>query len=166
MHKILKKQAIFADRASRGLKLERIYRELYEPEYYLQAYGRIYRNRGAMTPGVDGGTADGTSLELFRSIIASLKDGTFDWKPARRIYIPKRNGKLRPLGLPGWTDKLVQEVMRSILEPYFEARFRDSSHGFRPDRGCHTALTACSKRFRGCSWFIEGDIKGCFDSAS
>ncbi|WP_152053746.1 reverse transcriptase/maturase family protein [Tautonia marina] len=164
MHRILKKRAILADRASRGLKLERVYRELYEPEYYLQAYGKIYRNRGAMTPGVDGGTADGTSLELFRAIITSLKDGSFDWRPAKRIYIPKRNGKLRPLGLPGWTDKIVQEVMRSILEPYFEARFRDSSHGFRPDRGCHTALTACAKRFRGCSWFIEGDIKGCFDN--
>jgi group II intron reverse transcriptase/maturase len=164
MHGILKKQAIFADRARRGLKLERVYRELYEPEHYLQAYGKIYRNRGAMTPGVDGGTADGTSLGTFRSIIASLGDGSFDWKPTKRIYIPKKNGKLRPLGLPGWTDKIVQEVMRSILEPYFEAKFRDSSHGFRPGRGCHTALTACSKRFRGCSWFIEGDIKGCFDN--
>lgn len=164
MHRILKKQAIFADRATRGLKLERVYRELYEPGYYLQAYGKIYRNRGAMTPGVDGRTADGTSLETFRAIIASLKDGTFDWKPARRVYIPKKNGKLRPLGLPSWTDKIVQEVMRSILEPYFEAKFRDDSHGFRPDRGCHTALTACSKRFRGSSWFIEGDIKGCFDN--
>lgn len=164
MHKILKKQAIFADRATRGLKLERVYRELYELEYYLQAYGKIYRNRGAMTPGVDGGTADGTSLDTFREIITSIKDGSFDWKPAKRIYIPKKNGKLRPLGLPSWTDKIVQEVMRSILEPYFEAKFRDSSHGFRPDRGCHTALTACSKRFRGCSWFIEGDIKGCFDN--
>src|SRR4051812_31925513 len=83
MHGILKKRAIFADRASRGLKLERVYRELYEPEHYLQAYGKIYRNRGAMTPGVDGGTADGTSLGTFRSIIASLEDGSFDWKPTK-----------------------------------------------------------------------------------
>ena len=83
-----------------GLKLERVYRELYEPERYLQAYGKIYRNRGAMTPGVDGGTADGTSLGAFRSIIASLGDGSFDWKPTKRIYIPKENGA-RPLGSPG-----------------------------------------------------------------
>jgi len=104
------------------------------------------------------------SVKKMERIILTLQDGSFQWAPTKRIYIPKKNGKTRPLGLPTWTDKLVQEVIRSILEPYFEAKFRDSSHGFRPDRGCHTALAHCKRKFKGANWFIEGDIKGCFDN--
>src|SRR5262245_3045250 len=159
MHNTLRKNLIFIDRGRRNLKLERVYRELYDEERYLQCYGRLYPNEGAMTPGVTKETADGMSLEKIRRIIQSLRDGTFAWKPTKRVYIPKRNGKMRPLGLPTWTDKLVQDVMRSILEPYYESRFRDCSHGFRPDRGCHTALQTCRTAFRGAIWFIEGDIK-------
>jgi group II intron reverse transcriptase/maturase len=164
MHNTRRKDAIHEERGRRGLKLERLYRELYDLDRYLQAYGKLYRNDGAMTPGVTPETVDGTSVEKMKRIIQSLQDGSFAWRPAKRIYIPKKNGKTRPLGLPTWTDKLVQEVTRSLLEPYFEAKFRDSSHGFRPNRGCHTALQACKKKFRGASWFIEGDIKGCFDN--
>jgi group II intron reverse transcriptase/maturase len=164
MHNTLRKNLVFIDRGRRNLKLERVYRELYDEERYLQCYGRLYPNEGAMTPGVTTETVDGMSLEKIRLIIQSLREGTFAWKPTKRVYIPKRNGKMRPLGLPTWTDKLVQDVMRSILEPYYESRFRDCSHGFRPDRGCHTALQACRKSFRGAVWFIEGDIKGCFDN--
>jgi group II intron reverse transcriptase/maturase len=164
MHRTQRKDAVHEERGRRGLKLERLYRELYDMDRFLQAYGKLYRNDGVMTPGVTPETVDGMSVEKVELIIEALRDGSFGWMPTKRIYIPKKNGKMRPLGLPTWSDKLVQEVIRSLLEPYFEARFRDSSHGFRPNRGCHTALQACKKKFRGANWFIEGDIKGCFDN--
>jgi group II intron reverse transcriptase/maturase len=164
MHKTQRKDVIHAGRGRLGLKLERVYRELYDLNRFMQAYAKLYRNNGAMTPGVTDETVDGMSKDKMKAIILSLQDGTFQWTPTKRVYIPKRNGKKRPLGLPTWTDKLIQEVIRSILEPYFEARFRDGSHGFRPERGCHTALADCKKKFRGANWFIEGDIKGCFDN--
>jgi len=164
MHNTRRKDAIHEDRGRQGLKLERLYRELYDLDRYLQAYGKLYRNDGAMTPGVTPETVDGTSVEKMQLIIQSLRDGSFGWMPTKRIYIPKKNGKMRPLGLPTRSDKLVQEVIRSLLEPYFEAKFKDNSHGFRPNRGCHTALQTCKQKFRGASWFIEGDIKGCFDN--
>src|SRR5205814_724227 len=120
----------------------------------------IRANHGAMTPGVTAETVDGMSLDKIRRIIETLRDGTFAWASVRRIYIPKRNGKLRPLGLPTWTDKLLQEVIRSMLAAYYEPQFCDCSHGFRPGRGCHTALAAVQRSFTGMAWFIEGDIKG------
>jgi group II intron reverse transcriptase/maturase len=159
-----RKDAIHTDRGRRNLKLERVYRELYDLDRFLQAYAKLYSNNGAMTPGVTNETVDGMTVDKIKAIILSLQDGSFSWKPTKRVYIPKKNGKKRPLGLPTWTDKLVQEVIRSILEPYFEAKFKDSSHGFRPERGCHTALAACKQKFKGANWFIEGDIKGCFDN--
>jgi len=164
MHITRHKDAILQGRGERGLKLERVYRELYDLDRYQRAYAKLYVNAGAMTPGTTPETVDGMSVDKMKMIILSLQDGSFQWKPAKRIYIPKKNGKKRPLGLPTWTDKIVQEVIRSILEPYFEAKFRDSSHGFRPDRGCHTALARCKQKFKGANWFIEGDIKGCFDN--
>jgi len=164
MHKILKKLDIFTDRGSRGLPLERLYRELYNQDFFLMAYAKIRANDGAMTPGVTKETVDGMSVAKIDRIIETLRDDTFAWSPTRRTYIPKKNGKLRPLGLPTWTDKLLQEVIRMILEAYYEPQFLDCSHGFRPGRGCHTALTQVQSRFTGATWFIEGDIKGCFDN--
>jgi len=164
MHITRHKDAIHMERGKRGLRLERVYRELYDLDRFQRAYAKLYVNAGAMTPGTTPETVDGMSVEKMKNIILSLQDGSFQWKPTKRIYIPKKNGKKRPLGLPTWTDKLVQEVIRSILEPYFEAKFRDSSHGFRPDRGCHTALARCKQKFKGANWFVEGDIKGCFDN--
>ncbi|MES2789248.1 MAG: reverse transcriptase domain-containing protein [Planctomycetota bacterium] len=164
MHKILKKLDIFADRGSRGLPLERLYRELFNPEFFLKAYAKIRANDGAMTPGVTEETVDGMSVAKIHRIIETIRDGTFAWSPTRRTYIPKKDGKRRPLGLPTWTDKLLQEVIRMILEAYYEPQFLEFSHGFRPGRGCHTALTQVQSRFTGATWFIEGDIKGCFDN--
>jgi group II intron reverse transcriptase/maturase len=135
-----------------------------DEDLFLAAYGRLYKNQGSLTPGITDETVDGMSLERIATLIKELDEGTFEWTPVRRVYIPKGNGKMRPLGIPTWKDKLVQEVMRMILEAYFEPQFRNSSHGFRPHRGCHTALTSIRKYWSGTKWFIEGDIKGCFDN--
>src|SRR6266536_4412179 len=151
------------DRGTRGLKVHDLYRQLYNPQLYLRAYGRIYSNDGAMTKGVNDDTVDGMSLNTIKEIIESLKAGTFRWTPVRRTYIAKKNGKKRPLGLPTWTDKLLQEVIRSLLEAYYEPQFSEASHGFRPHRGCHTALSQIEHTWKGTHWFIEGDIKACFD---
>jgi group II intron reverse transcriptase/maturase len=156
--------SIIRDRGSKGLPLEDIYRQLYNPELYRIAYGKIYRNHGALTPGVTEETVDGMSLEKIQVIIDALREERYGWSPARRVHIAKKNStKKRPLGLPTWSDKLLQEVLRMILEAYFEPQFSDHSHGFRPNRGCHTALTAIRRKWAGTTWFIEGDISQCFD---
>lgn len=149
---------------SQRLPLTRVYRSLYSEDLFLTAYAKIYRNQGALTPGTKDDTADGMSLQRIRKLIAALRAERFRFRPTRRTYIPKRKGGTRPLGMPNFSDKLVQEVLRLLLEAYYEPRFRDSSHGFRPERGCHTALLSIKQRFRGTAWFIEGDIKGCFDT--
>ena len=157
--------AIIHDRGKRGLPLEDVYRQLYNPDLFLQAYGKIYRNTGAMTKGTTPETADGMSEEKIRGIIALLREEKYRWTPVRRVLIEKKNStKKRPLGIPTWSDKLVQEVMRSILEAYYEPQFDAHSHGFRPARGCHTALREIYRTWHGTTWFIEGDIKGCFDN--
>ncbi|MGP2441305.1 reverse transcriptase domain-containing protein [Streptomyces sp. JW3] len=154
---------VIRERGRRGLPLERLYRQLFNPQLYLAAYGKLYSNAGAMTPGVTGETADGMSLEKIGVIIESVRNERYRWSPARRIYIPKRNGKRRPLGLPVWSDKLLAEVVRMLLNAYYDVQFSDHSHGFRPLRGCHTALNEIVDTWTGSSWFIEGDITQCFD---
>ena len=148
---------------AKRIPLDRIYRHLYNPDMYLLAYDRIGRHPGSMTPGVDGNTADGTRLETFEHIIGLMREERYYFKPVKRVYIPKRNGRRRPLGLPRYADKLVQAVLKLMLEAYYEPIFRQSSHGFRPGRGCHTALTHVQRRFQGSVWFIEGDIRACFE---
>jgi group II intron reverse transcriptase/maturase len=155
---------VLRERGRRGLPLEELYRQLFNPQLYLLAYGRIYANDGAMTPGVTGETVDGMSLGKIGRVIDALRHERFRWSPVRRVHIPKRNGGRRPLGLPGWTDKLVAEVVRLLLEAYYEPRFHDTSHGFRPRRGCHTALRKIADTWQGTAWFIEGDIADCFGS--
>src|SRR5262245_28777356 len=155
---------IYRKRGAKGLPLERVYRHLFDPELYLRAYGKISRNAGAMTKGATGETVDGMKLQKVHAIIELLKNERYVWTPTRRTEIPKANGKTRPLGIPTWSDKLVQEVVRMLLEPYYEQRFSDRSHGFRPNRGCHSALREVREKWSGTVWFIEGDIKGCFDN--
>ena len=128
------------------------------------AYGKFYSNAGAMTPGVSEETVDGMSLAKIGAIIGALRAERYRWQPVKRIYIPKKSGKQRPLGLPTWSDKLVAEVVRLLLEAYYEPQFSDRSHGFRPGRGCHTALSEVVETWKGTHWFIEGDISDCFGS--
>lgn len=144
----------------------RLYRYLLRPDLYYIAYQKLYANQGAGTQGVNHDTADGFSKEKIANIIAALSDGSYTPKPVRRKYVSKKNNskKQRPLGIPTFTDKLVQEVLRMILEAIYEPIFSKHSHGFRPNKSCHTALRFLKKDFTGITWFIEGDIKGCFDN--
>ena len=152
-------------RGRRGLPCDELYRQLFNPALFLMSWGRIYANDGAMTPGACGETADGMSLAKIGRIIDSLRHERYRFQPARRVYIPKKSSrKLRPLGLPSWSDKLVGEVVRILLEAYYEPQFSGRSHGFRPGRGCHTALTEIAETWKGTTWFIEGDIADCFGS--
>ncbi|HZE33257.1 MAG TPA: reverse transcriptase domain-containing protein [Actinoallomurus sp.] len=155
---------VLRERGRSGLPLERLYRQLFNPDLYLRAYGRLYSNHGAMTPGACGETADGMSMAKIGRIIDALRHERYRFQPVARVYIPKKNGKRRPLGLPSWSDKLIGEVVRLLLEAYYEPRFSDHSHGFRPQRGCHTALSKISDTWTGTTWFIEGDISDCFGS--
>jgi group II intron reverse transcriptase/maturase len=155
---------VIRERGRRRLPLENLYRQLYNRDLFLHAYGRLYRNAGALTPGATPETVDGMSLDKIDAIIDALRQERYQWTPVRRTYIPKKSGKLRPLGLPTWSDKLLQEGIRLLLEAYYEPQFSPHAHGFRPDRGCHTALGEITKSWRGVKWFIEGDISQCFDS--
>ena len=148
----------------RGLPLERLYRQLFNKELFLLAYGRIYSNKGAMTPGVSRETVDGMSLAKIDMIIEALRSESYRWSAARRVYIPKKNGKTRPLGMPPWSDKLVAEVVRMLLDAYYDVRFSDRSHGFRTGRGCHTALDEVVSVWKGTHWFVEGDLADYFGS--
>jgi group II intron reverse transcriptase/maturase len=154
---------VLRERGRRGLPCDELYRQLFNPHLYLLAYGRLYSNDGAMTAGADGETVDDMSLGKIGRIIDALRHERYRFSPVRRVYIEKKNGKLRPLGLPSWSDKLVGEVIRLLLEAYYEPQFSDRSHGFRPRRGCHTALTEVAVAWTGTTWFIEGDIARCFD---
>ncbi|MGA2013948.1 MAG: reverse transcriptase domain-containing protein [Solirubrobacteraceae bacterium] len=154
---------VLRERGRKGLPLEGIYRQLFNPQLYLLAYGRIYSNKGAMTSGPDAETADGMTMGKIERIIDAVRHERYRFRPVRRRYIPKKDGKQRPLGLPSWSDKLLGEVIRLLLEAYYEPQFSDHSHGYRPGRGCHSALGEVARTWTGTSWFIEGDISQCFD---
>jgi group II intron reverse transcriptase/maturase len=156
--------AVLRERGRRGLPCDELYRQMFNKELYLLAYGNVYSNKGAMTPGAGGETADGMSEAKISQIIELMRYERYRFAPVRRVWIPKKNGKLRPLGLPPWSDKLVGEVVRLLLEAYYEPQFSGRSHGFRKGRGCHTALREIQATWSGTVWFIEGDISDCFGS--
>src|SRR5256886_12484299 len=155
---------IVRERGKRGLPLEDVYRMLYNPDLYLRAYARLYKNKGAMTQGATAETVDAMSLAKIERLINDIRHERHRWTPVRRVHIPKKKGGQRPLGLPTWKDKLLQEVMRSILEAYYEPQMSPHSHGFRPGRGCHTALREVQAKWTGPRWFVEGDIAKFFDT--
>lgn len=142
----------------------RLYRYLLREDVYMMAYKNLYANQGAATKGIDNDTADGFGKKYINKIISELSSGTYEPKPVRRTHIPKKNGSTRPLGIPSFKDKIVQDIIRMYLEAIYEPVFSERSHGFRPNRSCHSALQQISKGFNGIKWFIEGDIKGCFDN--
>ena len=158
--------SIIQARGERGLPLERVYRLLFTRDLYLRAYARLYPNKGALTCGVTPETVDAMSLAKIDRLIDDVRHERHRWTPVRRVHIPKANGKTRPLGIAAWKDKLLQEVMRQILEAYYEPTFSDHAHGFRPGRGCHTALREIQVTWTGTRWFIEGDLAAYFDTIS
>lgn len=145
-------------------KFERLYRLLFNENLYALAYQMMSKKTGNMTKGTDGKTISGLSIKRIQSIIDKLRDESYHPHPAKRIYIPKKNGKQRPLGIPSFEDKLVQKVIQMILESIYEGSFEKCSHGFRPHRSCHTAMASIMEGFDGTRWFVEGDIKGFFDN--
>ncbi len=148
---------------SENYTFDRLYRNLFNQDFFIRAYATIYAKEGNMTPGTDGKTIDGFGYHLIEELIEQLKDKRYYPNPVRRTYIPKkRSNKMRPLGIPSFQDKLVQEIVRQILEAIYEPLFKDSSHGFRVSRSCHTALYQIKNKCKGANWFIEGDIKGFF----
>jgi group II intron reverse transcriptase/maturase len=155
---------VLRERGGQGLPCDELYRQMFNKSLYLLAYGRIYSNQGAMTPGACDETADGMSEAKIEVIIAAMRGERYRFAPVRRVLIPKKNGESRPLGLPSWSDKLVGEVVRLLLEAYYEPSFSGHSHGFRKGRGCHTALREIQKAWSGTTWFIEGDISDCYGS--
>ncbi len=157
---------VLRERGRKGLPCNELYRQMFNNSLYLLAYGNIYSNKGAMTPGACDETADGMSEAKIDEIIDRLRHERYRFAPVRRVYIPKKNGKLRPLGLPSWSDKLVGEVVRLLLEAYYEPQFSGRSHGFRKNRGCHTALRDVQNTWTGTVWFVEGDISDCFGKIS
>lgn len=147
------------------IPVRKVYRRLRDRELFLSAYGKLYANKGAMTPGIETNkSVDGMSLDRIDAIIEQLAAGTYQWTPVKRKNIPKKDGRKRPIGIPAWEDKLLQEVIRMVLEAYYEPQFSSNSHGFRPNHGCHTALRNIETTLNGTVWFIEGDIKGCFEN--
>ncbi len=166
LDRLIKKLELLEKVTVTGRKITELHHVMNYPEIWYEAYANIYSNKGAMTAGIDEDTLDGMSHKRIKKIIKDLSEGTYRCKPVRRVYIPKKNGKLRPLGIPSGTDKMVQEVCKTILERIYEPIFLDYSHGFRPNRSCHTALEQVKRIWSGSKWFIEFDIKGFFDNMS
>jgi retron-type reverse transcriptase len=132
---------IIQDRGKRQLPLDDVYRQLYNPDMYLRSYAKLYKNKGAMTPGITEETVDGMSMAKIAKIIEAIRQEKWQWTPVRRVLKDKPKGGKRPLGMPIWSDKVGQDIVRSLLEAYYEPQFSTHSHGFRPKRGCQTALT-------------------------
>lgn len=146
------------------LRFDRLYRVLCDEAWLTTAWERIRQNKGSKTAGVDGQTKDDVDAILIRNLATKLKAERYEPTPVRRVHIPKAGGKRRPLGIPTIRDRIVQSALKMLLEPIWEADFRDCSHGFRPGRSCHTALNRVAIRFPRTAWVIEGDIKGCYDT--
>lgn len=143
-------------------KYERLYRILFNKDLYYKAIAKIYKNQVSGTKGMDDETADGFGEERIEKVINLLKDESYHPKPVRRTYIPKKNSKLRPLGIPSFTDRIIQEICRMIIDTIYEPTFSDSSHGFREGKSCHSALNEIQMTYPGVNWFIEGDIRNYF----
>jgi group II intron reverse transcriptase/maturase len=147
---------------------KQLYRMLYSRDFFIYAYEKLKINKGAMTSGISPkSNVDGMSIHIIDQLIAKLRDESYQPKPARRVYIPKANGKSRPLGIPCFEDKLVQKCVEVILTCIYngdhQPSFSEHSYGFRPNLGCHNALKYMNTAFNGCIWIIKADVKAFFD---
>ncbi len=158
------KGCLIANFATVPYPVRNLYKIACEPGLWLQAYVNIRANAGALTQGVSTDTIDGFSIERAEKLAKTLRSREYVAKPVRRVQIPKKDGKTRPLGIPGGDDKLAQEVARIILERVYEPVFSEHSHGFRPKRSCETALRSIRPVWNGVKWIVDVDIKGFFDN--
>ncbi len=153
--------------ANRGWDNSELYRLMYKQDLYILAYERIKNRPGNTTPETNDETLDGFSVAAIEELIQDMRAEKYRCKPVRTVYIPKSNGKMRKLGIPCTKDKIVQEVVRMVLEAIYDSPhgsyFKAESHGFRRSKSCHSALKDIQARWSGVTWFIEGDIKACFD---
>jgi RNA-directed DNA polymerase len=146
-------------------RFNRLYRLLRQESFLEMAKQNIVGNKGARTPGVDGQTIEDVTSKEVNHLSRELAEGSYRPQPVRRCYIAKRNGKLRPLGIPASRDKVIQSGVALILNTIYEPIFRNCSHGFRPERSPITALRQVWNAYRaGATWIIEGDITECFGS--
>lgn len=162
--RVIKRLNVLGELSKQGKRVNGLFRLMENREVWKAAYAKIYANQGATTPGSDGVSLDGFSEERITHIIQQLKAGTYHFQPVKRVYIPKANGKQRPLGLPSGDDKLVQEVIRELLERIYEPVFLDTSHGFRPKRSCHTALQDILDYWMSVKWIVKVDVQSFFDT--
>ena len=152
--------------SQKGFRVRNLYEILRCKELWYVAYANIYSNQGALTKGVDEITLDAMSKERIENIINAINSKKYKPKPVRRTYIPKKDGSKRPLGVPSGNDKLVQAVIKILLESIYEPVFSNNSHGFRPNKSCHTAIEQIKHQWKGVKWFVEFDIKGFFDNVN
>lgn len=145
-------------------KFTKLYKNLYNSEFFLLAYQNLYAKEGNMTEGTDGKNIDAFSVNRIEKLIEKLREETYQPVAVKRVFIPKSNGKKRGLGIPSFDDKLVQEIIRMILEAIYDKTFSKQSHGFRAKKSCHTALLDIKDNFNGVRWWVEGDIEGFFDN--
>ena len=159
---VIKRLEALKEISKQGKRINGLFRLMEDQILWHEAYAHIYANAGAITPGVNEVTLDGFSQERVASIIKRLKEGTYRFQPVRRVFIPKKNGKKRPLGISSGDDKLVQEVVRIILERIYEPIFEETSHGFRPNRSPHTALEQVGEHWGSIKWIVDMDIRDYF----
>jgi len=150
---------------NQALRFTELWEKISSEIWLIQAWEEIRRNTGSHTLGIDNETAKDIDLTRISQLSGKLHTGKYRPKSVRRVYIPKSNGKLRPLGIPTIEDRIVQQAVRMALEPIFETDFLPCSHGFRQGYSTHTALRDVARMYPRVSWIIEGDIVGCFDYA-
>lgn len=146
-------------------RFDKLYKLVGKVEMLTLAWETIRGNKGSRTPGVDGETRDDINPETLLKLSSGLKSGEYIANYLRGKQIPKKNGKMRQLGIPTLRDRIVQKAVAMVLEAIYETDFRPCSHGFRPNRSCISALRHVAYSYKaGADWIIEGDIKSCFDA--
>ena len=154
-----------------GRRFDDLYNLVYDPAFLVVAWTRVRSNRGARTAGVDGIAPKAVTdvIGLLEALRADLKARRFQPDRVREVKIPKRNGKVRRLGIATCADRVVQAVLKLVLEPIFEADFKPCSYGFRPKRRAQDAIAEINylgTPARNYEWVFEADISACFDEIS
>ncbi len=162
----LQRRLYLAAKKSRNRRFHALYDRIFRPDVLWRAWEEVKANGGSA--GVDGVSLEeverqGVALFL-EAIAGDLKAGRYKPQPVLRVYIPKPDGRQRPLGIPTVRDRVVQQACRIVIEPIFEANFQDHSYGFRPKRSAAQAVRAVDKVLKRGWWVVDADIQGYFDA--